>query len=131
MCVGTGLAAPRAVGRLIGCTATCADPFEHALHAVAGGSSAYQVRVVSAQLLEREHPSVGHVEDVGDPGHAVFCPPEHLPLLGKRGSALGGRGVQHGVVQERHLQELLVWDIPARGAPGVNSVIPGVRRAIP
>ena len=41
-----------------------------------------------------------------------------------------GRGIQHGIVQERHLQKLLVRDLLARDAPGVCGLVIGVRCAI-
>ena len=107
------------------------DRPEHALHAGAGGSSADEVRIASAELLEGEHACFRCVQDVRDTGHAVCSPPEHLLLLGRCGPALGGRGVQHGVVQERHQQELSVRDVSARGAPGVSRVVFGIGCAIP
>jgi hypothetical protein len=94
---------PWALGQgAVPCAKVSGDPFEHAPDSVSSGPSAHKVRVASAQLPEREHACVGCVQDVCHPGHPVPGPPEHLPLLRRCGAALGGGGVQHRVVEERH-----------------------------
>ena len=48
---------------------------EHALYAGAGGSSADEVRIARAELLEGEHARVSCVQDVRDTGYAMSDPP--------------------------------------------------------